>query len=143
MKPTRIAAALLALGTIGVWGNGYAADKADFGKVEYEWSCAICHGLKGKGDGPYADIGMLNTRVSDLTTLSKRNNGVFPVQRVYEVIDGTEALKAHGTRDMPIWGPVYRAEVVKEYFDVPFNPEAYVRAHILALIEYISRLQAK
>ena len=143
MRPTRIAAALLTLGVLSVWGNGYATDKADFGKVEYEWSCAICHGLKGKGDGPYADIGMLNTRVADLTTLWKRNNGVFPVQRVYEVIDGTEIVKGHGTRDMPIWGPMYRAEVMKEYFDVPFNPEAYVRSHILALIEYISRLQAK
>jgi hypothetical protein len=79
----------------------------------------------------------------DLTTLSKRNNGIFPFQRVYEVIDGTETIKAHGTREMPIWGTAYRAEVVKEYFDVPYGPEAYVRSHILALIEYISRLQAK
>lgn len=143
MRSTRFAAALLAVGVFSVWGNGYAADKDDFGKLEYEWNCAICHGLKGKGDGPYADIGMLTVRVPDLTTLAKRNNGVFPLQRVYNVIDGTEALKAHGTRDMPIWGPVYRAEVAKEYFDVPFNAEAYVRAHILALIEYINRLQAK
>ena len=79
----------------------------------------------------------------NLTTLSKRNKGVFPLQRVYEVIDGTEVLKAHGTREMPIWGTVYRAEVEEAYFDVPFNPEGYVRAHILALIDYISRLQAK
>jgi len=140
MGPTRIAAALLALGVFMVWGNGYAADKTDFGKREYERKCAVCHGLKGKGDGPFAFIGMT---VADLTTLSKRNNGVFPVQRLYEIIDGTEILTAHGTRDMPIWGTVYREQLEEAYFDVPFNPEAYVRAHILALIEYISRLQAK
>jgi hypothetical protein len=44
---------------------------------------------------------------------------------------------------MPIWGTKYRADIEKAYFDVPFNSEAYVRAHILALIDYINRLQAK
>lgn len=146
MKPTRIAAALLAFGVFSVWGNGYAADKVDFGKHEYESNCAICHGLKGKGDGPYADIGMLKVRVTDLTTLSKGNNGVFPFQRVYDVIDGTEELKAHGTRDMPIWGREYTVrmgQIEKAYSDVPYDPQAYVRAQILALIDYVSRLQAK
>ena len=144
MRPIKIAAALLALGVFSIWGNGYAADKADFGKHEYEMKCAICHGLKGKGDGPYADIGMLNARVADLTTLSKRNNGVFPFQRMYEVIDGAETLKAHGTRDMPIWGTVYREEIGESQTHVYDEiAPAYVRAQILALIDYINRLQGK
>jgi len=138
MRTTRIAAALLVLGVFSVWGNGHAADKGDFGKREFESHCSVCHGLKGKGDGPFAFIGLT---VADLTTLSKKNNGVFPVQRVYEIIDGTEVLRAHGTRGMPIWGSVYREE--EAHFDVVVNPEAYVRARILALIDYISRLQAK
>jgi len=141
MRPKRIAAALMTLGMLSVWGNGYAADKADFGKVEYERKCAVCHGLKGKGDGPYAAIGM---SVPDLTTLSKRNNGVFPVQHLNDVIDGTEILAAHGTRNMPIWGTVYRAQIEEAYFDAPpFAAEAYTHFRILALIDYISRLQAK
>ena len=140
MRPTRFAAALLALGVFGVWENGYAADKVDFGKHEYESKCAVCHGLKGKGDGPYAVPGM---SVADLTTLSKRNKGVFPVQHVYDVIDGTEILRAHGTRDMPIWGTVYRAQIEERLDIPPYAPEAYVHARILALIDYISRLQAK
>jgi len=131
----------MTLGMLSVWGNGYAADKVDFGKHEYDSNCAICHGLKGKGDGPFAGLVMLPT--PDLTTIAKRNNGVFPFQHVYDVIDGTEVLKAHGTRDMPIWGTEYRVEIGKAYFDVPFNSEAYVRAHILALIDYLNRLQAK
>jgi mono/diheme cytochrome c family protein len=143
MRLTRIAAALLALGVFSVWGNGYAADKVDYGKREFQLHCSVCHGWEGKGDGLYATHGVIKTKVPDLTTLSKKNNGVFPFRRVYEVIDGTEALTAHGTREMPIWGPRYRADIEEAYFDVPFNPEAYVRAHILALIDYINRLQGK
>jgi mono/diheme cytochrome c family protein len=141
MRPTRIAVALLALGAFSNWGSGYAADAADFGKVEYERKCAVCHGLKGKGDGPYAVVGM---SVPDLTTLSKRNKGVFPVQHLNDVIDGTEILAAHGTRNMPIWGTVYRAQVEEVYFDAPpFAAEVYAHFRILALIDYISRLQAR
>jgi hypothetical protein len=82
--------------------------------------------------------------VPDLTTLSKRSNGVFPVQHVYDVIDGTEILRAHGTRDMPIWGTIYRSQIEEWRFDIPpYAPEAYVQARILALIDYISRLQVK
>jgi len=141
MRPTRVAAALLALGMFNAWGNGYAADKLDFGKVEYERKCAVCHGLMGKGDGPFATVGM---SVPDLTTLSKRNNGVFPVQHLYDVIDGTEILAAHGTRNMPIWGTVYRKQLEEAYPDAPpFAAEVYMHFRILALIDYISRLQAK
>jgi mono/diheme cytochrome c family protein len=142
VRPIRIAA-LLALGVFSVWGNGYAADGVNFGQREYQSHCSVCHGLEGKGDGPYASFEMLKTKIPDLTTLSKKNNGVFPFQRVYEVIDGTEVLKAHGTREMPIWGPQYRALIEGTYSDAPFNREAYMRAHILALVHYISRLQAK
>jgi mono/diheme cytochrome c family protein len=141
MRPTQVAAALLALWMFNAWGNGYAADKLDFGKVEYERKCAVCHGLIGKGDGPFAVVGM---SVADLTTLSKRNNGVFPVQHLYDVIDGTEMLAAHGTRNMPIWGTVYRKQLEEAYPDAPpFAAEVYMHFRILALIDYISRLQAK
>jgi mono/diheme cytochrome c family protein len=143
MGPTKIAAALLALGAFSVWGNGYTADKLDFGKHEFDMYCAVCHGPGGKGDGPYAQAQLLKTKIADLTRLSKKNNGVFPFERVYEVIDGSEVLKAHGTREMPIWGPMYRSDTQQANFDVRFDAEAYVRAHILALTEYVYRLQAK
>ena len=32
--------------------NG-AATRVDAGKYEYDAHCAICHGLSGKGDGPF------------------------------------------------------------------------------------------
>ena len=140
MKTTKIAIALLTAGVIGISGNSYA-QKADFGKREYDSKCAVCHGVKGKGDGPYAEI--VDFRIADLTTLSTRNNGVYPFQRIYEIIDGSEELKAHGTRYMPIWGREYIVRAGEANFDVPYDPEMYVRTRILALTEYVQRLQVK
>lgn len=118
-----------------------AAERVDFGREEYRENCLNCHGEAGDGNGPYAH--MLNKSASDLTRLSKENNGVFPFSRVYEVIDGRDVIKGHGTRDMPIWGNAYRIISGEVMFEVPYNPEWFVRSRILALIEYISRLQKK
>ena len=115
--------------------------KIDLGKREYDANCAVCHGVKGRGDGPYA--GIVNTRIPDVATLAKRNNGVFPFARVYETVDGTQVVKAHGTRDMPIWGNDYKVKGAEYYMEVPYDPEMYVRARILALTEYVYRLQEK
>lgn len=81
------------------------AQDFDAGKYEYQTGCAPCHGTDGKGAGPVSS----RFRVSppDLTILAKKNNGVFPLNVVYEIIDGRKALLAHGTRDMPIWGDRY------------------------------------
>jgi hypothetical protein len=88
---------------------------------------------------------MLKKPASDLTTLSKKNGGVFPFARVFETIEGTHELKAHGTREMPIWGREYRSS--KYYDDYLHDPESdrsyFARSRILALTEYIYRLQAK
>lgn len=68
--------------------------------------CANCHGDSGKGDGPVASV--LDTPVTDLTTIAKRNGGIFPGERVRAIIAGEQSVKAHGTREMPIWGPIFR-----------------------------------
>ena len=67
--------------------------------------CANCHGPTGKGDGPIASF--LDKQVSDLSTIPKRNGGTFPSARVRAVIAGDELIKAHGTREMPMWGPIF------------------------------------
>ena len=142
MKHLRIMKALLGTAMIGAFGVSAAAEKIDIGKGEYEVHCAVCHGLKGKGDGPFAEI-MLKSSVADLTVLSRNNNGVFPFARVYEVIDGRQQMKAHGTREMPIWGNVYATMEASNYDDYPYDAESFVRGRILALIDYLHRLQAK
>jgi mono/diheme cytochrome c family protein len=113
----------------------------DLGKREYDNNCAVCHGVTGKGDGPYA--GIIDTRVPDITMLQKNGNGVFPYDRVYQVIDGRIDTKAHGSRDMPIWGNEYNSSAVEYFSDYlkPYNAEGFVRGRILALVSYIYSLQ--
>jgi mono/diheme cytochrome c family protein len=116
----------------------------DLGKLEYTRACASCHGASGKGDGPVAKS--LIKKPADLTQLSKSNNGVFPVTRVFAVIDGRVQVMVHGPREMPVWGETYtrglqermpRDFMSKELLDT------MVRVRILVLIEYISTLQEK
>lgn len=121
--------------------SAVGADKVDIGKREYLQSCVTCHGTDGKGKGPFAQA--LELPVPDLSTLAKRNSGVFPVSRVFEVIDGQQELKAHGPREMPIWGKHYSVSAAPSHDDYAYNPEAAARARILALVEYLFRLQAK
>jgi hypothetical protein len=85
----------------------------------------------------------LTRKVPDLTTLAKNNNGILPVTSTYLVITGDTELPGHGTREMPVWGNAYRIEAGQHHFEWPYDQEGYVRVRILALIEYIDRLQAK
>jgi mono/diheme cytochrome c family protein len=140
MKP-RISIAIAALLALsGISSATLAVDKAGVGKLEYQSNCASCHGNDGRG-GAYVDF--LKVTPPDLSQLSKKNGGVFPLERVYNVIDGRQEVKAHGPRDMPIWGREYQIKAGEYYVDVGYDPEAYVRGRILALIDYLNRLQAK
>jgi mono/diheme cytochrome c family protein len=111
-----------------------------FGQREFESNCASCHGMSGRGGGPL--VGFLTKSPPDLTQLAKRNGGVFPIARAYEVIEGG-AVPAHGSRDMPVWGQDYRVQAATYFMDMPYDPEFYVRTRILALVEYLSRLQSR
>jgi mono/diheme cytochrome c family protein len=114
-----------------------------FGKQEYLRSCASCHGVSGKGDGPVAKS--LSRPPADLTKLTENNRGVFPVSRVYDVIDGRVQVAIHGTREMPVWGEIYTRDVrTRAPHAMPDEMvNAMVRIKILGLIEYISTLQGK
>jgi hypothetical protein len=116
------------------------APKVDLGKQEYEAKCANCHGVTGKGQGPFVEF--LKRSPPDLTTLAKNNGGILPMDRLYQSIRGN-TLAAHGSREMPIWGREYNLEAASYYIDTPYDSEAYVRARVLALLEYLNRLQTK
>jgi Cytochrome C oxidase, cbb3-type, subunit III len=67
--------------------------------------CAPCHGVDGKGQGPVAPA--LKQPLPDLTTIAKNNAGIYPAERVRNLIAGDEVLMGHGSREMPIWGPIF------------------------------------
>jgi mono/diheme cytochrome c family protein len=79
------------------------------GRDLYGFYCATCHGREARGDGPAAPA--LRTPPPDLTKIAARHGGVFPVKIVELTILGDQdaAMPAHGTRDMPMWGPIFRA----------------------------------
>lgn len=133
---------------LGIACTGAAQDKSDqavgkktapqtaaipTGKQMYGQYCASCHGPAGLGDGPVAPV--LKTRPADLTTLAKRHNGVFPTQYVEEVLRFGKAPTAHGTSDMPTWGPIFRWLDGKQ--------KSTVEQRIKNLTKYLATLQQK
>jgi mono/diheme cytochrome c family protein len=74
----------------------------------YKNYCAACHGIEGKGDGPV--VNFLKVPPADLSTLAQRNDGKYPADRVAATLDSGTSRGAHGTSDMPIWGPVFRSK---------------------------------
>ena len=81
------------------------------------------------------------TVLPDLTEIAGKNNGVFPFNRIVEIIDGRlPAARANGPTDMPIWGDRYKIQ--SRNLNPDYNSEAFVRAKIFMLAEYIYRLQA-
>jgi mono/diheme cytochrome c family protein len=87
----------LVAATIIIGSGSYASAQDDIGKMQYQSSRAACHGIDAKGGGPVSKE--LKTRPADLTALAKNNNGVFPYDRVYQMIDGRNTTVAsHGIR---------------------------------------------
>jgi cytochrome c553 len=69
----------------------------DLGRALYAAHCATCHGSTGQG-----------AAAPDLTRHAMGNGGVFPSQRLAQVIDG-RSVAAHGPRGMPVWGDAFRS----------------------------------
>ena len=70
------------------------------GRALYAENCAVCHGTGGRGDGPAA--GGMSPPPTDLTLLSRTNNGTFPLVAVMSYVDGyTREDRAEG---MPAFG---------------------------------------
>lgn len=83
-------------GEAGNYGRGFGL---------FQRYCRTCHGSEAKGDGHIAQ--WLKVPPADLTMLSARNDGEFPLERVRAVIDGREEVRTHGRREMPVWGEVF------------------------------------
>lgn len=103
------------------------------GPQMYRAYCADCHGQDAKGNGPLTAV--LKIAPPDLTSLAQRNKGQFPYERVQRTIRGESKIAAHGSREMPMWGPVFRSMAKGN------KGEAQVR--IKTLTRYIESLQGK
>src|SRR5262245_1595388 len=77
------------------------------GAATFEAYCAVCHGRTAKGDGPAAPA--LTRPPADLTRIAERQGGKFAAGAVRMTISGDTTIAAHGSRDMPIWGPLFRS----------------------------------
>lgn len=98
----------LALATfVSCLASPLIAQDADAGAALYTRFCATCHGVTAEGGGPMSPS--LVIQPPDLTELSARNNGVFPVVRVVMRIDGREPLVSHGS-PMPVYGDFFEGD---------------------------------
>jgi mono/diheme cytochrome c family protein len=101
MKSSAIALAVICVFA----GCGSEPVRVPSGAETFATHCASCHGPRAEGDGPVAAT--LSVSVPNLRTLSQRNKGQFPTDAVASYIDGRNLPTAHGTRNMPVWGPVF------------------------------------
>jgi mono/diheme cytochrome c family protein len=104
------------------------------GRDLFQFYCATCHGRDGTGHGPVAAA--LMVAPADLTRIASRSGGVFPRARITELVTGDEALatSAHGSREMPVWGPIFRALDTTEIAN---------KVRIAAIVEYLESIQVQ
>jgi mono/diheme cytochrome c family protein len=114
--------------------RGASAAETDQGQKLYLQYCSSCHGRDGKANGPVAAY--LKIKVPDLTQLKKKHKGVYPLDYVMSTIDGRRAVRAHGDREMPVWGEVFRDEVAKEKYK-----ELTTLLTAKTIAEYVATLQ--
>ncbi len=105
------------------------------GELEYQNSCAVCHGAEARGNGIMSKY--LTVKPANLRHLTLTPGGNFPFWEVYRKIDGQFEIRGHGTRDMPIWGDRFRAQAGGD------NKSAQTQAagRILSLVFYLQHIQ--
>jgi tetratricopeptide (TPR) repeat protein len=112
----------------------YDAVLAELGAPHFATYCASCHGSLGRGDGPAARA--LQTPPADLRRIALRRGGVFPDAEIARKIDGRFEIEAHGSREMPVWGRAFGADVPETD-----TAESISRGMISVLVEYLKSIQ--
>jgi len=97
MKRTAIAAIAVTELAVAACQNVSVA-RLDVARQDFADHCAACHGSDARGGGPAA--AGLNVPPPDLTRLSARNGGDFPLVAVMSQIDGY----TRGPGAMPAFG---------------------------------------
>ncbi len=112
------------------------AQDLPIGETLYQQYCATCHGMSGEGDGPLGEV--ISVPIPDLTQISARNDGAFPMLKVIHVIDGRTGLRGHGG-PMPVYGAIFTRDAVAARDPIGAAIEA--RGRVMSLAEYLITLQ--
>ncbi len=107
---------------------------ADVGGTFFRQYCTSCHGMEGRGDGPTAAV--LKKPPADLTRIAARRGGEFPAAEIAMYIDGRFEVAAHGSREMPVWGQRFGAELGPGE-----QAQEVVRGRVIILVEYLKSIQ--
>ena len=105
------------------------------GQRMYHEYCASCHGENGAGRGPAAAA--CTVKPADLTTLAAGNDGKFPYDHFYTVLQfgSLTTTTSHGSVDMPVWLPLFSS--------LDPGREAIAQQRMYNLARYVAALQAK
>ena len=114
------------------------AQDTDQGRALYQTHCASCHGADANGQGPLAPALVLQP--IDLTALTSRNEGAFPLERVLRRIDGTDPLVSHGS-PMPVYGPYFEG-VANTPMKLPSGQPVMVPEPMADLVGYLMSVQS-
>jgi len=135
-----VVAALMTASTTPALAQASDGFKAANGRVSFRLYCASCHGSSAKGDGSVAKF--LKVPPADLTMLSQKYGGVLPEERLREIIDGREEVRAHGRREMPVWGDVFQSPL-SDTEETEEDPQARVERKIEELIVFLRTIQVE
>ena len=111
------------------------------GKVTFRIYCSNCHGEEGRGDGNLAE--MLSVPPTDLTAISRDNNGVFPTDLIIKLVDGRETVKGHGLKEMPVWGDAFQRSLQPSWTEESDEARALRKVQeVVAFVESIQEPEA-
>ena len=132
---SRFATIIAVIAGLVVLAKGTTVVCQTTGRQDFEQLCASCHGANGKGKGILSE----EANAPDLTQISKRNGGKYPVETVYRIVDGREMTASHKRFAMPFWG---------KYLQKPGNEltpasDAEVKQRIGDIVRYVKTLQEK
>jgi mono/diheme cytochrome c family protein len=130
--------ALIAAGSESVTGQTFRQAPPSvipslYGGDLFRFYCSSCHGREGKGDGPV--VSSLRRPPPDLTTIATRHDGRFPREAIERFVSGeADPALAHGSREMPVWGPIFYA----------LDPnDTLTRVRIANIVAFIESIQVK
>lgn len=135
MQLRNLAVVVVAVGFILV-GGARADEGVAKGEENFLKYCSSCHGADGRGDGPVAST--LDPKPADLTRIAARRDGTFPDIEIRRIIDGREPVRAHGAKQMPVWGKVFRGG-----FGPGLAGESKARGTAWMILRYLKTIQVE